>query len=366
MCPVRSRPLILLAGPLLAGSLAFHSPARSDPPSTPDVASGLVWLAEQQGRDGSWGSENKLAVTSMAGLALMASGSTPDRGPYAEEVRRATDWVLGCQGDGQAFAHRSSGYSAVHNHGYALLFLTQAYGEGDPVLNRRLRDAIRRGIQASVAAQFGNGGFGYFLHPRAEPPRQHRDMWRVDEASTTISQIQALRGARNAGFSVPRRALERAADYLVRSQHQATGGFVYSIGSDPVRVSFIDGSQRPTFAISAASTAVLHALGTYQGPVVERGIAYLEGYCPPTSGKLPFYYYGHYYAAQIMHMLGGPRGERWMDAILAELAGRQTRAGAWPADSEDTLHERDSRLLNTAWALQIAELRQQHLPIHTR
>ncbi|RMG15454.1 MAG: hypothetical protein D6731_08305 [Planctomycetota bacterium] len=346
-----------------------QEPVRARERSRADIDAGLRWLAAQQASDGSWGTKNKLALTGMSGLALLASGSTPQRGPFAPAIRRAVDFVLACQrAKGKAFWHPSNGYSAIHNHGYALLFLTQAYGEGGP-LDERLRRAISLGIQATIDSQWrsgrSDGGFGYFLN-RTDIPPAHRNMWRVDEASTTISQIQALRGARNAGFKVQRKALERAGDYIARSQHRATGGFYYSIGSTPPRLSFVEGSRRPTFAITAACTAVLHALGTYEGPLVDKGIAYIEGFLPPTRKKIPFFYYAHYYAAQVMHMVGGARGARWMNAIRAELAARQRQDGRWGADPEDTLAEENSEILNTAWALQILLLDRGVLPLHER
>lgn len=335
-----------------------------------DVGAGVRWLAGKQASDGSWGQKDKLALTGMAGLALLASGSTPTRGPYAQHVSRAVQFVMACQrndtvGGGLAFVHPSSGYSAIHNHGYALLFLTQAYGEGGP-LDEDMARAITRGLQATIRSQRtrndqGDGGFSYFLWDR--PPAKN-DMWREDEASTTISQIQALRGARNAGFAIERDALNRAARYVARSQHE-TGGFVYSTANG-VRVSFIEGSDRPTFAITAAATAVLHALGTYEGPVVERGIDYLEAFIPPTRKKTPFFYYAHYYAAQVMHLVGGPRGERWMKAVQAELTARQKADGHWPADPEDSLATGDSEILNTAWALQVVLIDGGVLPMHER
>lgn len=333
----------------------------------PDVPAALRWLGERQGADGAWGRKDKLALTGMAGLALLASGSTPQHGPYAEHIRRAIRFVIACQsGDGRAFKHASSGYSAIHNHGYALLFLTQCYGEAGP-LDEKLAYAIQQGVKATVQSQFtsgkSDGGFGYFLY-RKEGIEQHPNMWRDDEASTTISQIQALRGARNAGFIVPKQALERAEEYLKNCVHKPTGGFVYSYGN--YRISLVDGSNRPTFAITAAGAAVLHALGKYRGPLVDNGVDYMEAFLPPTQRKTPFYYYGHYYAAQVMHMRGGPRGKRWLDAIRAELAERQRDDGQWGPDPQDTLESGDSAVLNTAWALQVVLIDRGFLPLHER
>jgi hypothetical protein len=346
--------------PLLLAIALLAPAARAN--DALDVPAALKWLAGKQAADGSWGGRDKLALTGMSGLALLAAGSTPTRGPFAPNVSRAIQFVLACQRDGKAFTHPSSGYSAIHNHGYALLFLTQAYGEGGP-LDDRVRVAIQQGVLASVESQKPNGGFSYFLYDRVL--KEHENMWREDEASTTISQIQALRGARNAGFQIDRDALDRAAKYVAQSQHKDTGGFVYSTANGG-RVSFVEGSDRPTFAITAAATAVLHALGTYEGPTVERGIAYLEAWIPPARKKVPFFYYAHYYAAQVMHLLGGPRGERWMKAVLADLTGRQRPEGNWPADPEDSLATGDSEVLNTAWALQVVQIEAGALPIHER
>jgi hypothetical protein len=344
----------------LALGLRPEEPARAAPP--PDVGAALRWLVAQQGDDGSWGHENKLAITGMAGLALLAAGSTPTRGPYSDNVYRAVQFVLACQGEGRAYQHTSSGYSAIHNHGYALLFLTQAYGESGS-LDARIKSSIERGVKATIDSQCENGGFSYFLYNKQ--PAEHRDMWSWDEASTTISQVQALRGARDAGFKIASRPLEKAAAYVARSQH-ATGGFYYSIGSAPKRVSFVEGDNRPSFAVSAAATAVLHALGTYDGPVVDRGLAYIEPFQPPVQKKVPFFFYGHYYAAQVMHMLGGPRGIAWMNAIRADLAKRQNADGSWPDDPEDSLPTGDSQVLDTAWALQICLIDDGMLPLHER
>ena len=282
----RRRWLAVLAAALVAGTAAAQSgetPSGGTPPpggrpgGGADVDAALAFLAKQQSRDGSFGRANQLALTGMAGLAFLAAGSTPKRGPHAERIAKACEFILACQADGRAFTHPSSGYSAIHNHGYALLLLTQCLGEAG-TLDKRLRPAIGAAVQASANSQEKNGGFTYFLYGK-QPP-EHRDMWSWDEASTTISQIQALRGAREAGFAVASRVLDRAGKYLARSQHKETGGFPYSIGGGVPRISVEEGSNKPTFAVTAATAAVLQALGTYEGDALDRAIAYMETFEP--------------------------------------------------------------------------------------
>src|SRR4051794_24351805 len=56
------------------------------------IKAGLTWLARSQNADGSFGSSTyrgNIAVTSLAGLAFMASGSSPGRGPYGAHIDKA-------------------------------------------------------------------------------------------------------------------------------------------------------------------------------------------------------------------------------------------------------------------------------------
>src|SRR5437870_7159779 len=61
------------------------------------IQSGLAWLARSQNPDGSFGSgtyRGNIAVTSVAALAFMASGSSPGRGPYGGPIDKALGYVM--------------------------------------------------------------------------------------------------------------------------------------------------------------------------------------------------------------------------------------------------------------------------------
>ena len=61
------------------------------------IKNGLAWLARTQNADGSFGSgtyRGNIAVTSLAGLAFMASGSSPGRGPYGPQIDKALVYVM--------------------------------------------------------------------------------------------------------------------------------------------------------------------------------------------------------------------------------------------------------------------------------
>lgn len=65
------------------------------------IEKGLLFLAGTQRRDGVWRTHGRsgsypCAMTSLAGLAMLAGGHTPIEGRYTYNVRRAVDYVLNC------------------------------------------------------------------------------------------------------------------------------------------------------------------------------------------------------------------------------------------------------------------------------
>src|SRR5438270_12364060 len=84
----------------LAVVLAGAPRARADeiPKKYRDnVANGLKWLAEKQHEDGSWsalGGQHKVAMTALAGMALLMEGSTVKSGKYAKNLKAAVKYLM--------------------------------------------------------------------------------------------------------------------------------------------------------------------------------------------------------------------------------------------------------------------------------
>ena len=155
---------------------------------------GLAWLAKSQNADGSFGSggyRGNIAVTSLAGLAFMGNGSSPGRGPYGAQIDRALVYVMNCTAPSGFISVPDAGtHGPMYSHGFGALFLAEAYG-----MSRRveLREKLTNAIRLIIDTQNGEGGWRY------QPVRADADI------SVTICQINALRAARNAGCSSPRR-----------------------------------------------------------------------------------------------------------------------------------------------------------------
>jgi len=302
------------------------------------IERGLEFLASRQHDDGSFGSgsyRGNVAISALAGMAFMSGGSTPGRGPYGDRVGQSVDYLLAnTQGSGFVNHPASASHGPMYGHGFATLFLAECYG-----MSRRpnLREKLESAVLLIVNTQNEDGGWRY------QPQRLDADL------SVTICQVMALRAARNAGLRVPRESIDRSIDYVKRSQNP-DGGFMYQL----------QGSES-AFARSAAGVVTLYSAGVYEGPEIERGITYLMKFLPAEGvvrrGE-PYYFYGHYYAAQAMWQAGGDAWGRWYPAIREELVSKQEEEGFWrsPISNEYA----------TAMACIILQLPNNYLPIFQR
>ena len=143
---------------------------------------------------------------------------------------------------------------------------------------------LEQATKFSALAQATSGGWGYV---------SAKDVPNFDEGSTTITQVQGLRGCRNAGIAVPAEIIEKAKQYIYKCKNP-DGGISYSSRNR--------GSSRP--AITAAALAAKRDLpllaaqtkqktqtskwGISKNPYVEpSAIEPITGYLPtfsPVSG----------------------------------------------------------------------------------
>ena len=158
-----------------------------------------------------------MAVTALAGMAFLSSGSTPGRGKYGVRVQKAVDFLLSrFQPNGFIFDEGNTGHGPMYDHGFATLFLAEVYGM---TRTPRLRNSLERAVQLIINSQNKEGGWRY------EPDSKDADL------SVTICEVMALRAARNAGLFVPKDTIDRCTEY-VRKCQTPEGGFRYQLTHD--------------------------------------------------------------------------------------------------------------------------------------
>ena len=275
------------------------------------VDRGLAYLVEQQHPEGAFGSgtvyQSNVAVTSLAGLALVASGDTPGRGRYGKQVDLAIDYLLSqSHPSGYVVASESMSHGPMYGHGFSTLFLAEVYGMAH---QQRLRDALEKAVRLIVNSQQKEGGWRYY------PDSQDADI------SVTVCQVMALRAARNCGLTVPKQTIERSVAYVKQCQNP-DGGYRYQLAR----------RAESQFPRSAAAVVALYSAGIYEGREIDRGLQYLTQFQPRGAGVRyeSHYYYGHYYAVQVMWQAGGEYWMQWYPAIRDELLRKQLPDGRWP------------------------------------
>ena len=301
------------------------------------VRGGLDYLVAHQNEEGCFGSSGyrrNVAVVSLAGMAFMASGSTPGRGRYGASVNQCVRYLLAhCQDSGFVFAADATSRGPMYGHGFATLFLAEVYGMWpDSDVCARLQKAVK----LIIDTQNDEGGWRY------QPERQDADI------SVTICQVMALRAARNAGLFVPNKTVDRCIDYVKQCQN-ADGGFSYMLPGGA--------SQFPR---SAAGVVALYSAGIYKGDELDRGIEYLMQFVPrPNAISLEsHFFYGHYYAVQAMWQTGGTRWKQWYPAIRTTLLSMQKKDGSW--------FDQICPEYGTAMACLILQMPNSYLPIFQR
>jgi hypothetical protein len=273
------------------------------------IRRGLDFLAAQQRDDGSFGASGygaNVGVCGLAGMAFISAGSTPGRGRYGKNVRRCLDYVVSRAGENGFISDEdSAGHGPMYGHGFATLMLAECYGMSP---RRDLRERLARAVELIIATQNEKGGWRY------QPQRE------VADISVTVCQVMALRAARNAGIYVPAETIDRSVDYIKRCQNP-DGGFMY----------MLEGRPSSAFPRSAAGVSALYSAGIYEGPEIEKGLAYLMQFAPQAEAltHLGHYYYGHYYAVQAMWQAGGRWWQGWYPAVRDEIVALQRESGYW-------------------------------------
>jgi len=306
------------------------------------IQRGLEYLARTQSRDGVWrggGQEGAypVAMTALAGMALLGSGSTPTRGRYWRQVSKATDYLLKqSQPQGVISAPAEEGRS-MFGHGFATMFLASVYGmEEDPKRQQQIHDVLTKAVALTARSQSGPGGWLY-------APDQSGD-----EGSVTITQVQALRACRQAGITVPVETIKKAIGYIKKSANP-DGGIRYTASGG--------GPSRPP--ITAAAVAVLYNAGQYDDPMAEKALQYALKTVPIDGSGNYHHYYSHLYLAQALYQRGGKSWDEYYGKLAKWLQKQQRKDGAWEGDSVGTTY-------GTAIALTILQLPYAIVPIYQR
>ncbi|MBI4565138.1 MAG: PDZ domain-containing protein [Planctomycetes bacterium] len=301
----------------------------------------LAFLANLQKENGAFesklgGTSGAVVVTSLCGLALLASGSTPEDGPYAEHIRKAMSFVTENAGKDDKKGREAGEPNWNQTNwslGYAPIFLVSYLKKkDDPAIRKRLEE-----ISAKIVENQERSG-GWAHGPGGPNALNYLEL----EVMSNVC-LTALGLMNQIGIKPPGEAVERAIRY-VEECSDGGGGVGYSTRDgqkgmgDPGR--------------TAGAIVALWTLGRQRHPLFGKMAAYytmrigdlVNGHVSPvmhcTSGGIA------------AHLLGPKVWAKFMQPFRLEfMAARRPDGGfsARPTEETRQLRSNTDRSLGDAW-----------------
>ncbi|MCF6229098.1 MAG: hypothetical protein L3J82_10675, partial [Planctomycetes bacterium] len=329
---------------------------------------------EHGGFTRSGGRNVQIAITSLAGMAFVANGNTPDKGKYAGVVRKAMNYLLSKQDPNSGYFTSNTDASRIHGHCYATQFLCQIFGTlKDKKENNKIEKAVVDAIRLIERGQTAWGGWGYIP-----------DDLTWDEGSTTVCAIQSLRAGADAGITVNPKTIQNAIKYMYDIADSRTivhDGIEYK--GYTFQYSRSSGWNSDSYALCAAAVTTLNGIGIYAegatwkeadiGRVYKGGLDWLrykfdDFITRRKKGRggldVAHFYYAHFYAVQAMwrapkEVFFAEYYPKIRDILIEEQKRNPANTGAWPAQSYGEAY-------TTAYALMILQVPYQLLPLYAK
>lgn len=338
---------VLAAAVPVRADVAEESLARYAEPVDKSVNRALAYLAKVQRDDGSYPAQldRNVGVASLATMAYLSKGYTPEVGPYAKQIDRGVDFVLdGAQKNG-LIAGPGRSHGPMYSHCIATLMLSEVSGMVGPGRQKRIDKVLAGALRLILDAQKVPkvapfvGGWRYQPHSRDA------------DISLTGWALMALRSGRGNGAQVPKEAIDLALKFVLRCRVK-DGGFAYQPGRDD------SGVPRTGTALLALELA-----GRHRDKICLDAGKYILERLPKRFGGGNFYY-GVYYCSQGMFQLGDAYWTRFAAAMYPIMLKFQKEDGSWPAGSGSAAQA--GPVYSTSMSVLAMTVSYRQLPIYQR
>ena len=271
------------------------------------IRHGLAFLRLQQSHDGSLGSQVRTAMTSLAVMAHLAAGITPDDPEFGEWMHKCLQFVLSQQDENGYFGQLDG--SRMYGHGITTLMLAEALGMvRDEELDERLRSCLERAVAVTVNAAKVHKAPGQEGGWRYQPQEDHSDL------SLSGWQLMSLHATQQVGIAVPEAVIQGAVAYTKRLT--TTEG---KVGYDN------PGEDHPALRGLALISLMIGHLQV--APELKRVIARIQGDAISWQGG--WFFYRVYYDSVGMSRAAPEQWESYGKHIEKLLCEHQNQDGSW-------------------------------------
>jgi hypothetical protein len=354
------------AGAVPPGPVAAPAAPAPEPPLPPprpakeraaSIAAALQWLAAHQDPDGRWDCDqfmkhdppgkpasdgpgnavHDVGATGLAVLAMLADGSTPQRGQWQDNLKRAATWLKNQQQPNGLVGVNAS-HDFVYDHAIGALALCELYGAGGVA-------SLKTAAQAAID----------YLESHRNPYAVWRYQPRDNDNDTSVTTwaVLAITAADRVGLRVNRESLKLAAVWYdqVSTPDGQTG---YTKRGEPS--SRKPGDHAVRFppergeAMTAAAAVGRFAIGQTPAthPPLQAAVDRVANKYPQwEKGSIDAIYW--FFGARAMQRIEGPHHDTWQRALGALVPAQRTDgafAGSW--DPVGVWDEDGGRVVATA------------------
>jgi hypothetical protein len=323
------------------------------------VQNGLAWLAMHQNEDGSWSLHQFHENCKAKGHAnCSGAGNIPSRSA-------ATGLAL-LPFLASGHTHKEGDYQQTIDRGLKWLVATQK-DDGDLYAPGDQQHMYSHSIATiALCEAYGMSG-DETLKPAAQKAidfvvkSQHEPSggWRYNpnehgDTSVVGWATMALKSAEMAGLKPPQKSYDLVAKWLKRVE-----------GNKPIGGTFGYQNTNATPAMTAEGLLCLQFMGAkHDDPRLRAGADYLLKNLPRADQKNTSYYW--YYGTQAMFHMSGDYWQPWNEKLRDHLVTTQRSdgpmSGTW--DPKDTWEVRAGRLYTTSLKLLMLEVYYRHLPLY--
>ncbi len=208
----------------------------------------LEAVAGYQRKNGSFSPEDNIGISSIAILALMASGSIPGEGKFAREIGKGIKFLIKSQKDNGIIYTPGTWGGPMYHHALGTQVLAECLGM---TLHPDIRKVTIKAADFIVHAQDKEGG-GWRYQPLEE-----------GDMSVTVMQVMALKAASKGGIYVPAKTIERGIKFIKSCYVRSEGGFGYM------------SPKKPEFPRTAAGLVCLYTVGLHNDKTIPDIVEYI-------------------------------------------------------------------------------------------
>jgi hypothetical protein len=327
-----------------------------------NVELGLDWLKRHQDPAGFWSSSDfarhcetnrcagegdpslDVGVTSLALLAFLGAGNTPNVGRYQTVVRKGLKWLIARQNAENGLFGELNGHEGfLYDHALATLAMCESYGLSKwPIL----KEPAQRGIRMIQGARNPYAAWRY-----AYPPNGQNDL------SVTGWMILALKSAEDFGLEVDPKAFADTRLWLdsITDENTWRAGYLTKGGYSAREPGMAERwPQEKTESMTAVAMLCRIFLGEDldTSAALRGGADLLRKRLPEwneSEGTIDYYYW--YYGSYAMYQMGGKDWDAWHGRMLEAVLKRQRQdgdeQGSWDPQYDPWGH-RGGRVYSTA------------------